>query len=100
MAVTYPKTSPYYATENYADGLDIMANRKISKFADDVAYRIDAVYNYRPDMLAFDLYGNSALWWVFAARNPDSLKDPTLDFVAGLVIYLPKKDTLMSDLGL
>ena len=59
----------------------------------------DSVYQYRPDMLANDLYGSSDLWWVFAERNPDVLKDPLFDFVAGVQIFLPLKTTLQQDLG-
>jgi len=51
-------------------------------------------------MLAFDLYGDSGLWWVFAARNPNTIEDPLLDFRAGTTIYIPNKATLTSDLGL
>ena len=52
---------------------------------------IEPKYNHRPDVLAYDLYGNSKLWWVFAEFNPDSLKDPILDFVSGLEIQIPNK---------
>ena len=51
-------------------------------------------------MLAFDLYGDSGLWWVFRARNPNAFEDPLLDFRAGVTIYIPTKDTLISDLGI
>lgn len=97
--VQYRTTSPYFQTNTYGSFLDVMANRKITKNADDVLYEIDSVYEYRPDMLAFDLYGDSALWWVFAQRNPNALKDPLFDFRAGLRIYIPKKTTLHQDLG-
>jgi hypothetical protein len=40
------------------------------------------------------------LWWVFAQRNPNRLKDPYFDFVAGVGIYLPKADFLKQLLGL
>jgi hypothetical protein len=50
-------------------------------------------------MLASDLYGDSALWWVFAMRNPNVLKDPLFDFRAGVQIFIPKKATLQQDLG-
>jgi hypothetical protein len=50
-------------------------------------------------MLAYDLYGESSLWWVFAQRNPNVLKDPVFDFRSGVQIYIPKKATLQADLG-
>jgi alpha-L-fucosidase len=97
--VQYRTTSPYFQTSTYGNFLDVMANRSITKNPDDVLYKIDKVYEYRPDMLAFDLYGDSALWWVFAQRNPNALKDPLFDFRAGTQIYIPKKTTLQQDLG-
>jgi hypothetical protein len=50
-------------------------------------------------MLAFDLYGDAGLWWVFYQRNPNTLTAPPLDFAPGVRIYLPKESTLRSVLG-
>jgi alpha-L-fucosidase len=97
--VVYKNASPYFQTQPYGNFLDVMTNRPITKAIDDVLYEIDKVYEYRPDMLAFDLYGDSALWWVFAQRNPNVLKNPLFDFRAGVQIYIPKKTTLQADLG-
>lgn len=97
MAVNnvYPKTSPYYFTDIVDDKfLDIMINRPIPPLPDDVYWAITSVYEYRPDLLAYDLYNDSKLWWVFAQRNPNKLKDPYFDFVTGIQIYLPKIETL------
>lgn len=100
MAKTvYSSSSPYAQTRTFGNFLDIMINRPITKKEDDVLYEIDKVYEYRPDMLASDLYDNAALWWVFAQRNPNVLKDPLFDFRAGVQIYIPKKATLQQDLG-
>lgn len=98
--VTYSKTSPYASTQTFGPFLDVLAYREITKKSDDVSYTIDRVYKYRPDLLANDLYGDSRLWWVFAARNPNTLKDPVFGFKPGVTIYIPKKETLVSDLGL
>jgi alpha-L-fucosidase len=100
MAVTYSKTSPYAATGKFGNFLDVMTYRSITKHPDDVVYAIDSVYQYRPDMLAYDLYGDSNLWWVFAMRNPNVIRDPIFDFYAGAVIYIPKKANLVTDLGI
>ena len=98
--VQYSASSPYFSTKTFGNFLDVMVNRPITKLADDVLYEIDSVYEYRPDLLAADLYGTSSLWWVFAQRNPNTLKDPYFDFVAGVSIYLPKADLLKQILGL
>lgn len=98
--IKYSKTSPYSGTSTFGNFLDILSYRSITKKEDDVTYVIDKVYQYRPDMLAHDLYGNSALWWVFAVRNPNVLRDPLFGFRAGTTIYIPKKETLVADLGI
>jgi len=100
MAVTYSKKSAYYGTGLYGNFLDVLDFRTINKQVDDVYYTIDKVYQNRPDLLAYDLYGDSSLWWVFAARNPDVIRDPIFDFVSGITIYIPKQTTLEQDLGL
>jgi hypothetical protein len=45
------------------------------------------------------LYGDANLWWVFALRNPNTIKDSIFDMRVGNKIYLPKKSTLDSLLG-
>ncbi len=97
--VAYSPSSPYYKTETFGNFLDVMTNRPISKYKDDVLYVIDKIYEHRPDLLAYDLYKDSSLWWVFAQRNPNVIKDPLFDFRAGVTIYIPKKTTLQKDLG-
>lgn len=101
MTVEYSKASPYYNTNLYSGKfLDLMVNRTIDKQADDVSFTINGIYQLRPDLLAFDLYGDAALWWVFRARNPNVLDDPIFDFQAGVTIMIPKKTTLVNNLGL
>jgi len=96
---TYSATSPYYNTGFTQYYLDLMINRPIPKESDDLLMKINTVYEYRPDLLAYDLYETPALWWVFYQRNPNTLTAPPLDFKAGVEIYLPKITTLRSVLG-
>jgi len=95
----YDSTSPYYLTGYSQFFLDTMTNRPIPKQPDDIYFQINLTYQYRPDLLAFDLYNDSRLWWVFYQRNPNTLQAPPLDFAAGVAIYLPKLSTLKSALG-
>lgn len=98
----YTATSPYRDT-NVVEGkfLDVLDYRAVPQNPNDVYYEITAVYEYRPDLLAYDLYSDSRLWWVFAARNPNRLgPDPYFNFVAGLGIYIPTIDTLRTVLGI
>lgn len=97
----YDNTSPWFLTEiKNGDHLDFFEYRPIPKNPDDLLYEITPQYTYRPDLLSFDLYGTPKLWWVFSIRNPDILKDPIFDFNAGLKIFLPKKSTLSSTVGI
>jgi hypothetical protein len=97
---TYSTTSPYYTTESFGNFLDVMTNRPIPADASDSIITISSVYHYRPDLLAFDLYEDSRLWWVFASRNPDILEDPVFDFSAGTQIYISSKNVINTALGL
>jgi len=101
MANEYTSSSPYFDTPVVSNQyLGIMVNRSIPKLADDLSMTINETYNLRPDLLAYDLYGNSNLWWVFAQRNPNTLQDPLMDFVSGVTIYLPQQSTLKTVLGI
>ena len=95
----YDATSPYFETGYSQFFLDSMVNRPIPREDDDIMFTINLTYQYRPDLLAFDLYGTGALWWVFYQRNPNTLTEPPLDFAVGTQIFLPKIATLRSSLG-
>jgi len=99
MAI-YSNTSPWYNTQTVQDYLDILSIRPVSADADDFLYTIESQYQYRPDLLAFDLYGESSLWWVFVQRNLNVLQDPIYDFVPGTKIYIPKNSSLRTVLGI
>ena len=96
----YKNTSPWYLTQTKQDYLDILTIRPVSAEVDDFLYTIEAQYMYRPDLLAFDLYGDVNLWWVFIQRNLDVLQDPIFDFIPGKQIYIPKNSSLRTVLGL
>ena len=96
---TYDSTSPYFLTGYSQFFLDVMTNRPIPQQSDDRLFQINSTYQYRPDLLAFDLYDNANLWWVFYQRNPNTLTAPPWDFEAGVEIYVPKVSTLQSVLG-
>jgi|TARA_R110000823_G_scaffold308947_1_gene432817 hypothetical protein len=97
----YSGTSPWFNTPTQEDQyLDILSIRPIPAESDDVLVTVQPQYTYRPDLLAFDLYGDKELWWVFAQRNMEILKDPVFDLVAGIEIYVPKGDALARVLGI
>lgn len=96
---SYSKSSLYGATKLNNGALDILNYRPIPFLRDDVLYEIKPQYNYRPDLLASDLYDDPNLWWVFKSRNPTALDDPIFDFVAGMRIYIPNIDTIRNVVG-
>lgn len=96
----YSKTSPYYTTQIFNGYLDVMSFRDIPYQTDDILFEVTNTYENRPDLLAYDLYKDAALWWVFAMRNKTTLKDPVFDLKAGAKIYLPKLSTINSVLGI
>jgi hypothetical protein len=99
--MSYPQTSPYYLTRIYnRQFLDVMVNRPVPIDPLDQYWEITQTYSLRPDLLAFDLYNDSKLWWVFAQRNPNTLKDPLFDFTTGTQIFLPQMSTLKKALGI
>jgi hypothetical protein len=74
--------------------LDINTVPTVPPSLDDVEWQIEPKYAERPDVLAAEIYGSSRYWWVFAARNPDVLKDPLRDFTSGTTIFLPAENSV------
>lgn len=98
--VEYSQSSPYYETATFDSRfLDTMVNRTVPARPDDIYTEISATYHLRPDLMAYDLYGSSGLWWVFIARNPNVMQDPIWDFTSGTSIFIPQKKYLVAALG-
>jgi len=96
---TYGNASPWATTSQNSLYLNLLDMRPVPAENDDYRYVIENQYKHRPDLLAYDLYGEVKLWWVFMQRNMNIIKDPIYDFVPGTVIYLPKKSNLEKFLG-
>lgn len=99
MAI-YNQSSPWAATPQNNLYLELMEIRPVPAEDDDFRYVIESQYRHRPDLLAYDLYGNAKLWWVFVQRNMSVIKDPIYDFEPGIMIYVPKKSNLEKFLGI
>ena len=95
----YASTSPYSDTPQTSWYLDLWEGIVIPAYDNDQSLILPGLYNNKPHLLAYDLYGTSRLWWVFSVRNPDVIKDPIYDFVAGIQIYVTDKETLLSFLN-
>lgn len=96
----YDKNSPYGKTDFYGNFLDLINLPAIPKLKDDQFFTVNRTYQFRPDLLAYDLYGDAALWWVFAVRNPNTIRDPVFDMKPGVKIFLPKKQTITAAIGI
>ena len=87
----YSSTSPYFITPQNKVNLETFVPRTITGEDDDQTYTIERTYAYRPDLLAYDLYGTP---------NPDQIEDPIYDFKPGVKIQLPKPSNVNADLGI
>ena len=97
---SYSKLSPYYTTDLSNGYLDIINFRDIPGETDDILFTVTSNYEYRPDLLAYDLYGDVNLWWVFSVRNKGIILDPVYDLESGVQIYLPKLTSIKKALGI
>jgi hypothetical protein len=91
MAIEYSPDSNYRNTAIIDNKYLGIYNSPVVDVADHETKNIiiENKFNNRPDLLAHSLYGNSKLWWVFAEFNPDTLKDPIIDFESGITIIVP-----------
>jgi len=99
--MNFAPQSPYFKTKVDSAGyLEVWDQRSFPVLDDDAVIMLDRTYHLRPDLLAYDLYSDSRLWWVFAVRNPNVLINPLLDFVEGTQLWVPKIETLKKALGI
>lgn len=99
MADFHDRASFLRSTGTFEGFLDVNSLPHIPKAQSDTTYIVESRFDGRPDLLAHALYKNTRLWWVFAMRNPDVIKDPLRDFKEGVKIKLPSKGTIESIIG-
>lgn len=97
--VYYNQYSPYNGTKQQSWYLDYWSPRPIGSSVDDELMYIPLKYEYRPDLLSMELYGDTRLWWIFAQVNMDVIKDPIWDFKFNTPIYVPTKQRIQRTLG-
>lgn len=91
----YKDSSPYAKTPITEDNfLGYYKHRRILPDSSDLIIVIDTKYEFRPDLLSYDLYGTPNYWWIFTARNLNIIRNPIYDMVAGIEIYAPTKERL------
>ena len=94
MAFTpsYPPGSPYNLTKIVGKYMTYYVHRSVPPHPSDrVSILNNGRYVYRPDNLAFDLYGDENLWWVIPVRN--GFQDPIFDltFERDIIIVDPAR---------
>jgi len=96
---SYIATSPYAATPLVGRFLGFFVKRTIppNPTSDRFFLIASSRYMSRPDNLAYDLYGDANLWWVFGVRN--ALEDPVFDLVLGRYLIVPEPTYLKTLLG-
>ena len=57
-------------------------------------FTITQKYVRRPDLLAYDLYGEAAFWWVFALYNKNTIVNPINDMTLGKRIFVPSRSVV------
>jgi hypothetical protein len=62
----------------------------------NVKYQIPLNRNYRPDLIAFDFYGDASLFWVLIYAN--AFHNSPEDFVANAIIQVPLFDKVISSI--
>jgi hypothetical protein len=92
--VTYDAASPYFTTTQTRWYLAPVDLRSIPADSSDNEITVESKYQNRPDLLAYDLYGSPAYWWIFMVRNMDLIRDPIWDMRAGMKIMVPSSSRL------
>ena len=89
MAITYKKTSVYSKTNVNKKYLEYYNPPIRINYENTKEIELTAKHNMRPDLLAYELYGDADLWWVFVLFNRNKILDPIFDFKTGLKIRVP-----------
>lgn len=97
--VNYTNASNYYTTDQTSWYLEFWEYRDLDEDDTDYYIVLDGKYEYRPDLLAYDLYGDVKFWWIFSIMNKNLLIDPIYDLTQGKLLRIPTKTRLNNTLG-
>jgi hypothetical protein len=90
--MAYKQTSHLSATP-VVNGYTTMYNPSIRpNYSQTTVFTLTQKYNKRPDILAYERYGEAAYWWVFVVYNKNLILDPINDFTTGLTILVPNRN--------
>ena len=95
----YAASSQYSSTPQSSWCLGLWPGISIPNDSSDTYQTITSKYDYNPGLLAYELYDDVKLWWVFVVMNPDILIDPIYDFVAGTKIRVATNTRIKDIIG-
>ena len=94
MTIKYKKNSNYRRTPIENNELGQYVPPVQLDYSKTQQIELTQRYDRRPDILAYDLYGDAQLWWIFVHYNRNVLLDPIHDFTTGTTIFAPTRDNL------
>jgi hypothetical protein len=78
-------------TDFYLDIAKLPTAEELLKNKTPEVIVVDSKFEFRPDLLSYELYGNSSYWWIIVLLNRTQLQDPIRDLQAGMVLrVLPR----------
>ena len=80
-----PVTDFYLDIAKFPTAADLLKNKTPEIIV------VDPKFQNRPDLLSYELYGNSSYWWVIALINRNQLRDPIRDLKTGMVLRVLNK---------
>lgn len=87
----YDSRSPYAKTPIDGQFLDHYVHRKVPGASKgDRVMEVSLRWHHRPDLMAYDLYGDARYWWVIPVRN--GLEDLTFGVEYGKKLFVPPRD--------
>jgi hypothetical protein len=78
---------------NFQKGFTVENLKERISFSDDIIYEIPLIYNFRPDRIAKQFYGNSRLYWVLVYAN--NIENSPEGFFSGRKIRVPKPEKIL-----
>lgn len=97
-SVKYSNYSQYKNTPQTSWYLDLYEDIDFTSDVSDEDYIIESKYKHRPDLLAYDRYGNAALLYIFFLIN-DEIFDPIFDMIPGNTIKVPTASRVQKFFG-
>lgn len=78
---------------NFQKGFAVEDFKERISFDDDVIYEIPLIYNFRPDRIAKQFYGNPKMFWILVYAN--NIENSPEGFFAGRKIRVPRTERVL-----